>query len=357
MMTVRRKNAALINRSLLVFFLLLAAAVAPGAFATGEAINGFPNWSERVLHEWTNRARSDPQVEMIACGANCGDAACYSPTAPLLWSENLNHSSRFHADNMTKLNFQGGNSICAIAPDIGSTYPDSCDGSVGCACQGGVANCSLGCTNFAERISLFGASGFGENIAGAADQDPDAAFKLWMYLNFPTHMEGGSCQAVFSEPTNAYRWQILKNTGLVGFGMPVATAEAVIDFGSGTGSAKIPSGAHFPRQATSVDAWVNWFDAAGPSVANIDVDGVCSNMTLDRGSATNGSWHATVSGAGSGCHRYFFAFKDGNGAEVVYPTTGSLTIGDGGVSCPDWSTVSPRGCDGFDRIFVSGLDP
>jgi len=48
----------------------------PGlAFAVGESVNGFPNWEERVLHEWTNRARSDPQVEMIACGANCGDAA------------------------------------------------------------------------------------------------------------------------------------------------------------------------------------------------------------------------------------------------------------------------------------------
>ena len=36
-------------------------------------------------------------------------------------------------------------------------------------------------------------------------------------------------------------------------------------------------------------------------------------MTLARGSATNGAWHASLSGVGSGCHRYFFAFKDSNG--------------------------------------------
>ena len=51
--------------------------------AAGEAVNGFPNWNERVLLEWTNRARSDPQVEMASCGANCGDASCYSPIAPM----------------------------------------------------------------------------------------------------------------------------------------------------------------------------------------------------------------------------------------------------------------------------------
>ena len=27
------------------------------AYADGEEVNGFPNWEERVMHEWTNRAR------------------------------------------------------------------------------------------------------------------------------------------------------------------------------------------------------------------------------------------------------------------------------------------------------------
>ncbi|HEY3056435.1 MAG TPA: hypothetical protein VGK31_10955, partial [Thermoanaerobaculia bacterium] len=37
----------------------------------GESINGFPNWAERVLLEWMNRARVDPQKELAACGAAC----------------------------------------------------------------------------------------------------------------------------------------------------------------------------------------------------------------------------------------------------------------------------------------------
>ena len=90
---------------LLLFASVLVLCVRRAA-AEGEEINGFPNWNERVLHEWTNRARSDPQTEMTACGANCGDAACYAPIAPLRWSEAFAHSSRFHADNMTLLGFQ-----------------------------------------------------------------------------------------------------------------------------------------------------------------------------------------------------------------------------------------------------------
>ena len=70
------------------------------AYADGEAVNGFPNWQERVMHEWTNRARCDPQVEMTACGSACGDGACYTPQAPLPWDQALNHSARFHSDEM-----------------------------------------------------------------------------------------------------------------------------------------------------------------------------------------------------------------------------------------------------------------
>ena len=28
------------------------------------------------MHEWTNRARVDPQLEMAKCGGACGEAAC-----------------------------------------------------------------------------------------------------------------------------------------------------------------------------------------------------------------------------------------------------------------------------------------
>ena len=167
------------------FAFLVLLGVAQLVRAEGEATNGFPNWGERVLFEWSNRARSNPQVEMTACGANCGDAACYSPVAPSRWNENLAHSARFHADNQTQMNFLSATSQCTLVPTIASLYPDSCDGSAGCSCVGGTAGCSGACTAFDVRIALFGGSAQGENNAGAGG-DPNTVFYLWLFESFPT---------------------------------------------------------------------------------------------------------------------------------------------------------------------------
>jgi hypothetical protein len=353
-------EGCVVNRYLLPIVLLVCVLVPRRSWAEGEPVNGFPDWSERVLLEWTNRARSEPQVEMTACGANCGDAACYTPVAPLRWNGNLARSARFHADNMTLIGFQSFTSACTLVANIAALYPDSCDGSAGCACTGGTAACNPTCTGVFDRLTLFlsGNSGLGESIAGFASADPDMVFKLWLFENFPTHQEGGTCAESFAPPVNADRWQLLKLNGLAGFGMRSGGVRAVVDYGFGSGStAKIPSGAHFPQQAASVDAWANWFDAAGPATAKIDVDGICSDMTLERGSSPNGAWHAVVTGMGSGCHRYFFAFRDDGGNDVLYPTTGSLAIGDGSAQCPDFSSAAPGGCLGFDRIFAYGYEP
>lgn len=348
---VGAREVALTSRVLIASCaFLLGAAAAGRARAEGEATNGFPNWNERVLVEWVNRARSDPQVEMTACGANCGDGACYAPIAPVRWDAKLAHAARFHVDNMIKMSYFGHTSACTLASNIGATYPGSCDGSASCACEGGVATCNPVCTDFSIRVSLFGGSAGGETLTFAGFAGPDAAFYARLFES-----AGSGCG--FSA-SNGDRWSILTATGLVGAGMTDAGSPSNLEFGFGAAStSKIPSGAHFPQQASSVDAWANWYDAAGPSVAKIDVEGVCSDMTLNRGSLTNGAWHAVVIGAGSGCHHYVFAFKDGGGSEVIYPTTGALTIGDGSALCPDFSNAPPRGCPGFDRIFTNGLDP
>jgi hypothetical protein len=137
-------------------------------------------------------------------------------------------------------------------------------------------------------------------------------------------------------------------------GPGVSGALSTVDFDGEAGSnPKIPSGSHYPQQAASVDAWVNWHDSAAPSAHTINVDGVCSNMTLARGSATNGAWHAQVTGVGSGCHRYVFAFKDSAGNAVVYPTTGSLAIGNGSAQCADWIATAPASC--VDAIYSNNF--
>ena len=326
------------------------------AHAEGEAVGGFPNWNERVFLEWLNRARSDPQVEMTGCGSRCGDATCYAPIAPLGVDHSLIQAARFHSENMLKMNYVSHTSACTLVSNIATLYPTSCDAGASCSCVGGVAACSGSCTDFAARIGLFGGSASGEVITEG--NDPDAAFYVALYENYPNTMQPPNCGFDFGTPTNGDRRSMLTNPGVAGAGQTDAVTFAVLDFGFGSDpTPKIPSASHYPRQAASVDAWANWFDTAGPSVHKIDVDGVCSDMTLTRGSQTNGAWHSTVNGVGSGCHRYVFAFKDGSGNEVLYPGNGSLTIGNGSAQCPDWSSIAPTGCAGFDRIFADGFEP
>ena len=301
--------------------------VSGSAWANGEAVNGFPNWKERVMHEWTNRARADPQVEMTTCGAACGEAACYTPKPPLPWGEALNHAARFHSDEMAAQSYFAHDSKCAIVSNINAIYPGTCMGAASCACNGGTT------TAWSARVGLFGANPSGEIIASG--QDPNGAFYQWLYESF----NQTTCAYVQGPPTNGHRWNILMAGPAIGYG--AGSGAAVGDFGNGgVALAKIPSGSHYPRMGATVEAWANWYDTAGPKQALIDVDGTCTPMMLARGSVTNGAYRAQLTGLGSACHRYYFVFKDSNDAVVTYPTTGSLGIGPAG-TCADWDTTRP----------------
>src|SRR5688500_15752143 len=105
-----------------LLFIILAAGVNV-LHAAGEAVNGFPSWSERVLYQWTNRARSDPQFDLATCPTGyCPEAttACYPPMPPLALSQNLTHSARFHSDHMMRAGYFAHNSNCTIRTNINS---------------------------------------------------------------------------------------------------------------------------------------------------------------------------------------------------------------------------------------------
>lgn len=312
----------------------------------GEATNGFPSWEERVVHEWINRARVAPAVEMAACGAGCaeGTPACYPPVAPLAWSLKLARSARFHSDNMARMGFFSHDSACNLVSNLDALYPGSCDGSASCACTSGAA------TTWTGRIGRFGASANGENISWG-DTDPDAAFYGWLF-------EATASSACTFTLENGHRYNILKQTAKVGNG--AVGSIYTMDFGDGSGTSglpKVPSGAHYPRQAASVQFWANWYSTAGgPSAARVNVEGVCTAMSLQRGTATNGAWSVAKTGLGTGCRRYYFSFKDAGGVETTYPTTGSYAVGSGG-SCPDWDAARPPSCDGPPTPVVSAVSP
>lgn len=305
------------------------------AAAEGEGVNGFPNWAERVMHQWTNRARAAPSVEMAVCGTNCPEGTCYTPTAPVLWNLKLNRAARFHSDHQELENYFAHDSNCTLVSNIDALYPATCQGASSCACNGG-SN-----TNWSARVLLFGQGTNGEIIAGSSD--PNTAFYQWLYEDF----DKTACQYDMGPPTNGHRWHLLKTGPSVGFGTGTGGAPSVGDFGAGGTMTKIPSGSHYPRQSASIEAWANWYDAAGPMSALINVEGTCSSMSLQRGTVTNGAYMATLTGLATGCHRYFFLFKDSTGTIVTYPTTGSLGIGPA-ASCDDWNATRPAtgaGCD------------
>jgi hypothetical protein len=175
------------------------------AAAVGESdADGFPNWRERVIHEWMNRARSDPQVDLAKCGGGCSEAACYQPIAPLSYDVRLNRAARFHSDEMAKQGYFAHDSICTVVNNISQIYPTTCDGTAACACEGGMAQCTGACTSFSARVGLFGVSASGEIIAGSTD--PDQAFYQWLFESFT----GTACMYTQGPPTNGHRWQILQ---------------------------------------------------------------------------------------------------------------------------------------------------
>ncbi|MEO7095512.1 MAG: hypothetical protein ABI175_19810 [Polyangiales bacterium] len=310
-------------RSLVIAAPLIGAAVLTSgeARAVGEMTSGFPNWAERVLLEWTNRARVDPSIEMTACGAPCGEKACYSPKPPVYWSEWHGHAARFHSVEQIKQGYFGHDSKCKVVANIKDIYPATCDGSAACACSA-----ASPITTWASRIGLFGVGAGGEIIASPSD--PNSAFYLWLFENSPTTTCGFTT-------ANGHRYNILTAGPAVGYGVD---GYSTGDFGGGGDVAKIPSGSHYPEGGASVDLWANWYDTAAPTLTQVNVGGTCQTMTLGRGTTLNGAYTYKATGL-SGCTRYYFNFKDSTGATVTYPTTGSLGIGGG--ACVSWDATRP----------------
>jgi len=152
---------------------LVAQPITPGP-SYGEPNGTFPSWQERAVAQLTNRARVDPAAELAGCPpGQCAEAACYSPTVPLLWHYDLNQAARFHSLTMGSFPFFAHNTPCVLFADIDTRYPGSSNGSFASSCS------ATGTTTAGQRVNLFGAAYKGENAA-AGQSTPHSAFYGWL---------------------------------------------------------------------------------------------------------------------------------------------------------------------------------
>ncbi len=302
---------------------------------------GFPSWYERMVHVYVNRARADPAADLAACSV-CAEKACYQARPPVSYSYALNRAARFHSANLSRTGRFQHDSPCTLVTNISSLYAPNgtCDGSASCACQGGTAACSGTCTGMSQRVSLFGATATGENIAGNFGS-PRRVFYAWLH-------EPDSSPACGPRQTNGHRYNILVNGPAMGVGHDVNDTQ---DFGLGPAPlGTLIAGGHEPQQSGGdVEFRVNYYDTRGPpQAALLNVDGQCVRMERERGTDTNATYLAVVNLPGNACRRYRFQFADPAGATVVLPEVGSYGVGFSEATCPDWAMAEPAACAALD---------
>jgi MYXO-CTERM domain-containing protein len=328
-------------RPIVVVALVVAAVLAipsPAVAQRGVPQSGFPSWQERLLLVYVNRARADPPADLAGCTV-CAEKACYpNPLTPVVTSYELNRASRFHAGNLEHANRFQHDSPCTLVPNLSAVYTPngSCQGEVACACEGGVLT---GSTPTGTRLArFFPVSNWGENIAyGYAT--PRQTFYQWFW-------EPDTNPACGFRSANGHRANMMApNHRLLGDGyFRVSRHMWVQDFNSGSNpTGTLLAGAHEPQlTGGTVEFRANYFDTAAPQQAIVNIDGACSPMSLERGSATNATYLATTSLPGTACRRYRFEFKNPAGTLVYLPETGSY--GAGGAGCEDWTAATPPAC-------------
>ena len=323
-----------------------ATSLSPRASAVGEpSSDGFPSPAERLGLMAINRARSDPQTVKGAMSAS------YPARPPVMYSDPLTHSARFHATmleiaDVTLMH----SSPCPLNTDVATS---GCNGDPACGCASPVPSMCASCAQVdAEnscgtapftRIGYFtagtGVSATGE-VAAAGYSNPMTTVDGWM--DEPSSSDGHR-KILTDQGTTA-------NT--MGYGHASGkSCYQTFDVGD-SGNLKnavipkMPTAAvsPFSGAAGTFTFYATWADPAlgAPASLNVVVDGTCTAMTRELGTDTlNATYKATATLA-AGCHNYYVAAMDGGGAAVTHPTTGALTVSVGNVACTaDYLTQAP----------------
>lgn len=284
---------------------------------------GFPNWQERLLQVLVNRARADPTGESKACTINVAKP-------PFVWNYAVNRAARFHSAHLSLSGTFQHDSPCSLVANISDVYiPNgSCEGATSCACVGGALGCSPTCTTWFNRLAAFGVTGGSraENVA-TAFSTPESVHAAWMGSE-------GHCANILGD--------------FVRFGAGFYPGRWTQNFWStGSVSGTLIAGAHSPQHTTTGSSTIafraNYYDTRGaPLSAQLNVDGDCTAMSLERGTATNATYQASRVLSGLGCRAYSFVFTDPAGVDVHLPESGRYVVG--GTGCADWLADAPPPC-------------
>ena len=295
----------------------------------GDPQNGFPNPYERAMFMAANRTRSDPST------VKGPQSKIYPAAAPLALSYDLERSSRFHANMLSKGKAPLMHaSPCVLRTDVATS---GCDGDPVCGCTTGAtcSSCSA-CpdgTDVGTRLRYFAPQerGWGEIIA-AGYGDPWRVMDGWV-----DEADGDDGHRAIV--TSA-------SYGVAGFGhsdSPAGACRPNFDGGDFGGSkpatGRIPSASSKPYAgaAGSYRVYATWADPQGgaPASLNAIVDGSCVAMQRELGDPRlNATYFADVPLV-AGCHSVFVLGTSTTGASERYPSSTAFTIRVGGVACAE----------------------
>ena len=320
-----------------ISFLLLSGIPAL-AFGYGEG-EDIP-YESRAIHLMTNEARTAPREALADCGKNCSEGReCYEKSvAPLYWHEDLYRAAQFHANMMNDLSCMQHASPCTLVSSVATDFPNTCDGKVACACEGGTAECRSTGTETFERIGMFykGGGSRAENIAQSASAGkPLPMFNQWLFEE-----SSGSCGKVSG---NGHRASILSPTYHV-IGVGVSGKYGAQDFGDLNNSEVLTSGSHY-QEGEKLWFKTHFFsETKSAEKVVVAVKGECTLLEKTRGSNHNGIYGTSELTAPEACTPYYYEAEDSEGQKYRFPSTGSLLF-----DCDrSWQSESAASC--IDRV-------
>jgi len=252
--------------------------------------DGYPSWSERAMHLYTNMVRVDPEAfEDDYINGGC-DLSVFSedertPKTPLYFNAALNKVARDHSEDMR---------------DSGNFSHSSSDG-----------------TSFADRVWAVYESevAIGENIAYGYSGPWSTVANGWM------------CSS------SGHRESIM-SADYTELGCGMAESYATQDFGGAAISPPGPvaMGIHEPEAPSGEVAFVaDWTDEEAPAQLRVLVDGKPLDLSLMYGTERSGVYgidEVLTADYGDGCLPYYFRYVTASGLEGTFPEEGSYLLGD-----------------------------